>query len=335
MAAPLSRANLNDPISRHMRPDFVRLPLGRTVGEALAGLREHPPEGRVIYFYVVDGDGRLAGVVPTRRLLLSHPDRPLADIMVGRVIALPETATVLDACEFFTLHRLLAFPVVDAGRRVVGVVDVELYTDELGGLDDPGDEGRDWGNDLFQLVGVHLAEARQASPLASFRRRFPWLLCSLGGGLIAAALAGAYRAELERAVALALFLPVILGLAESVGIQSLGLALQTLHGRAPTWSLLLRRSAQELLTGVCLGSAAGLIVAVVAAGWLGQLVVAVCLLGGVAGGVTCAAVLGLALPQVLRLLRLDPRVAAGPVALAAADVVTLLLYFNLARGLLG
>jgi magnesium transporter len=54
----------------------------------------------------------------------------------------------------------------------------------------------------------------------------------------------------------------------------------------------------------------------------------------VAGGVACSAVFGLALPNVLRLLRLDPRVAAGPIALALADMVTLLLYLNLARRLI-
>jgi magnesium transporter len=63
--------------------------------------------------------------------------------------------------------------------------------------------------------------------------------------------------------------------------------------------------------------------------------VAWCLVGGIAGGVAGAAVLGLALPVLLRLLRLEPRVAAGPIALAGADVITLLLYLNLSRWLLG
>jgi magnesium transporter len=69
--------------------------------------------------------------------------------------------------------------------------------------------------------------------------------------------------------------------------------------------------------------------------WLRQAQVAVCLLGGVAGGVTAAAVLGMALPMLLRLFRLEPRVAAGPVVLAGADILTILIYLNLARGVLG
>src|SRR4051812_26621022 len=119
MVDDTARVDLNDPVTKHMRADFTRLVFDQTIGEALAGLRTQPPEGRIIYFYVVDADNRLRGVVPTRRLLLNSPDRPLAAVMVREVVAIPETATVLDACEFFTLHRLLAFPIVDPERRLI------------------------------------------------------------------------------------------------------------------------------------------------------------------------------------------------------------------------
>ena len=84
-----------------------------------------------------------------------------------------------------------------------------------------------------------------------------------------------------------------------------------------------------------LGVAAGAVIALVALLWLGQSHVALCILGGIAGGVTGAAILGLALPFLLRLMHLEPRVAAGPVALAGADIITILLYLNFARWLLG
>jgi NhaA family Na+:H+ antiporter len=118
-----------------MHREFTSLQLGQTVGDALNWLRSHPPSERIIYFYVVDEAGRLQGVVPTRRLVLSPPETPIADMMVRRVVALPAEATVLEACEFFIQHRMLAFPVVDADKRVVGVVDIDLYTEELSHLD--------------------------------------------------------------------------------------------------------------------------------------------------------------------------------------------------------
>jgi magnesium transporter len=326
--------HLNDPVTEHMRPEFVGLRSDQTVGEALATLRAHPPAGRILYLYVLDGEDRLQGVLPTRRLLLSSLDQRLADIMVRHVIAIPATASVLDACEFFTLHRLLAFPVVDEQRHVLGVVDVDLYTEGLSEMGDADDNGVIQGDDLFQLIGVRLAQARPLSLVAAFRSRMPWLLCSLGGGVAAALLSGLYEAELRRTVALALFIPVVLGLAESTAIQSISLALQALHGPPPQGSVFLSRLRRELLTGAALGLACGLLMAGLGSVWLGMPRVGLSLLGGIAGGVTAAAGLGLALPHLLRRLRLDPRVAAGPVALALADMLAILLYLNLARWLL-
>jgi magnesium transporter len=329
-ADPGIKHHLEEPITRHLRREFSRLHVNQTVGEALEAIRRHPPEGRVIYFYVVDGDGRLQGVVPTRRLLLSPLDRKVADIMVREVIAISGRATVLEACEFFVLHKLLAFPVVDEGGRILGVVDVELYTTELSDLD-----RSERNDDLFQLVGVHLNEAQQSSPLLAFRSRFPWLLCNIAGGILAAFLAGAFEGELQRAVALALFIPVVLALAESVSIQSVSLALRVLHGQAPSWPSILSKLRAEVVIGSSLGVACAVLVAAVAALWLGQMHVVFCILGGIAGGVASAAVIGVAIPNLLHRLKLDPQVAAGPVALAASDMVTLLIYFGVARWMLG
>ncbi|MBI3411105.1 MAG: magnesium transporter [Planctomycetes bacterium] len=330
MVAPNLSASLNDPVKNHLRRDFVQLQVDQTVAEALANIRHKQPEGRIIYFYVLDGVGRLQGVLPTRRLLLNPLDTKLADIMVRQVITIPESATVLEACEFFTLHRLLAFPVVDGERRMLGIVDVELYTEELSDID-----RREGNEDLFQLIGVHLTESQQATPLIAFRQRFPWLLCNIAGGIVAAFLSGIYRHELGWGEAvLALFIPVVLALAESVSIQSVSLALQTLHGQKPTWRTLLEKLRREATTGAILGAASGLLVALVALIWVQKGAVALCIIGGIGGGITIAAMVGLALPNVLRLLRKDPQVAAGPIALALADMATLLLYFNLARLLL-
>lgn len=321
---------LNDPATQHMRTDFARLQVNQTIGEALAAIRENPPKGRIIYFYVVDDKDRLKGVVPTRRLLLNSPDKPVGDIMVREVITIPRGATVLDACEFFMFHRLLAFPVVDEERRLLGIVDVELYTDELSDLD-----RREGNDELFQLIGVHLTDAQQTSPLTAFRSRFPWLLANIAGGILAAFLAGVFEAELQKAVALALFIPVVLALAESVSIQSVSLALQVLRGKQLTMQAILKKLRSEVVTGLFLGVASGVAVAIVALLWLGQVRVVLCLLGGIAGGVTCAAVIGVAMPNLLRYFQREPQVAAGPIALASTDMVTLLIYFTLARWLLG
>jgi magnesium transporter len=324
-----TEAHLNDAVTRHLRGGCARLLQGQTVAEALEWVRQNPPPERIVYFYVVDADGVLQGVVPTRRLLLSPPDTPLTEVMARQVVALPEEATVLDACEFFIQHRFLALPVLDAKRRLLGVVDADLYTNEVGQLGDAASR-----DDLFQLIGVRLAGGQRGSSLSAFRGRFPWLGCNIAAGLLAAFLTWLFEADLHRVVALAFFIPVVLNLAESVGSQSVSLALQALHGQRPTWKSMMVELRREMTTGFLLGLGASGVIALVALVWLGQARLALCLVGGITGGVAGAAALGAALPVLLRLFHLEPRVAAGPIALAGADVMTILLYLGLAHWLL-
>jgi magnesium transporter len=320
---------LRDPVAAHLHQDFTHVSVHQTVGEALDELRRNPPKGRIIYFYVVDEKNRLQGVVPARQLILSPREQPIADLMVRKVIALPAKATVEEACEFFIQYRLLALPIVDDDKHLLGVVDVELYTDELGQLGEASKR-----EDLFQLLGVKMTAASQRSPWLAFRSRAPWLSCNLAAGILAAFLSGVYEKELASVVALAFFIPVVLNLAESVSSQSVSLSLQWLHGSPPRGTELLGKLRRELSTGLLLGLAAGSVLALVALAWLKLYKVALCLLGGVAGGVTAAALLGVSVPLLSHRLRLEPRVAAGPIALAGADIVTILLYFNLAHWLL-
>ncbi len=330
MLTRTTHANLEDPVTELMRREFPCLRVKQTVEQALQELRQAPPEGRIIYFYVIDDQRRLHGVVPTRRLLLSPAQTALEDIMVRQVVSIPATASVKEACEVFVEHRLLAIPVLDASGQIIGVVDVDLYTDELADLD-----RRQASDDLFQLIGVHLSETELNDPWTAFLSRFPWLVANIAGGILAAFLTGMYQVQLEKVVALALFIPVVLALAESVAIQSVSLSLQALHGRNPTLRSIGRKLQLESVTGILLGLACGAVVALVAGVWLRDALVPLCLLGGIAGGVTAAAMIGVAIPNVLRWLNREPQVAAGPIALATTDMVTLICYFSLARWLIG
>ncbi|MBA2535510.1 MAG: CBS domain-containing protein, partial [Rubrobacter sp.] len=139
-----------------------------TVQEALDQIRQEGLGERVIYFYAVDEDKRLAGVLPTRRLLTAPLGTRLEEIMIRRVVALPATATVLEVCEFFVLYKFLAFPVVDAEKRVLGVVDVGLFRQEV--LEAGEREGERAPapvptDDLFEALGFRLAQIKDASPL--------------------------------------------------------------------------------------------------------------------------------------------------------------------------
>lgn len=321
---------LEDKALDHARHDYVQIAADQTLAEALAQIQRQENVGRIVYFYVADGEGRLCGILPTRRLLLNPPQTKVADVMVKNPVALPADATVLDACEFFIQHRFLALPIVDAERNLLGVIDVEIYTQELSDI-----AAREENEDIFQLIGVRVAQVQQKSLPVVFARRFPWLLCNIGGGLACAFIAGMFEAVLAEVIALALFIPVVLALAESVAIQTLTLTLQAHHGLAFSWRQILKELAGQAPIGVSLGLASGGLVALVSWIWHGQPGVAGVILLSITAAVTTAAMLGLIVPALLGAFRRDPKVASGPLALALTDMLTLVYYFGLATLWLG
>ncbi|MDX1964689.1 MAG: magnesium transporter [Pirellulales bacterium] len=317
---------LDSPVTAHMRVRFASLTAGENVGQALNRLRAEPPSERILYLYVLDDQRRIVGVIPVRRLLTSSLETPLTAIMVQPVIAIPDTATLLEACEFFLLHRLLAFPIINDQKQMVGLVDVELFAAELNDL-----EERSRTDDLFQLIGVQVSAARGNSAWAGYLARFPWLICNIVGGLLAAVVSWLFAADLERTVALALFVPVVLALAESVSVQSVSLALQLVPAAGWDWQKFWDALRKEFLTGGLLGISSGACVGLAALAWLGHGPLAILLLMTIAGSMTFAAWWGYTLPTLIRMLDRDPNIASGPIVLASADLFTLVLYFSLAR----
>src|SRR5437763_2211413 len=151
--------DFNSRVVEHARKDFPLLDADMIVAEALDRIRREGVGERVIYFCAVDADKRLVGVLPTRRLLTAPLDSPLRDIMVRRVVAIPATATVLDGCEFFVLYKFFAFPVIDEQRRVVGVVDVSLFAEEiLGEREEQSHPAAPVREDVFEALGFHLEQ---------------------------------------------------------------------------------------------------------------------------------------------------------------------------------
>jgi magnesium transporter len=259
---------------------------------------------------------------------LSAPsERLIREVMIDDVVAIPDWATVLIASEYFATRRLLAFPVVNANGELQGVVDVGLFTDEVIDL------ARRTYDDIFQLIGVH--GTAQRSTWSAFRDRFPWLLCNIAGGLICAFIASRFEHLLDEVVVLALFIPIVLALGESVSMQSLTLTLQNLADGPIVWKRLAAALWKEFKTALTLGVGCATVVGAVVTLWRGEAAVAAVIFGAISLSMIFASLLGVAFPAMLRALRADPGIAAGPVALAAADVATLLFYFGLGTRFLG
>jgi magnesium transporter len=174
-------AHLHKSVKEFAKKDFSLLQEESTVSETLDFIRQEGlPEG-VVYFYVGDAAGHLVGVLPSRRLLTASREKKLSELMIRRVISIPERASLLDACELFVLYKLLAIPIVDGEKRLTGIVDISVFTEEMLSFDD-----KPRADEIFQTIGFHVGELKNASVWKSFRYRFPWLLATIGGGLLCA-----------------------------------------------------------------------------------------------------------------------------------------------------
>jgi len=330
--------DFNSSIVEHARKDFPLLDANMSVAEALDRIRREGVGERVIYFFATDAEQRLVGVLPTRRLLTAPLATRLEEIMVRRVVAIPASATVLEACEFFVLYKFFAFPVVDSARRVVGVVDVSLFAEEMLEMGEREDERRSVAHvadDVFEALGFRLAQVRGASPWRVFRYRFPWLLATVGAGTACALLAGAFETTLAGSLVIAFFLTMVLGLNESVSMQSMTLTIQALRANTLTRRWFVHNLRRELATAVLLGLACGLLVGAIVWVWREDPRSAGVIGTSIAVSLVTACLFGFSVPSLLHGLKLDPKIAAGPVTLAVTDFCALAFYFSLAWLVLG
>jgi magnesium transporter len=322
--------DFNSPVLEYARKDFPLLNADMRVADALEQIRREGVGERVIYFYSVDSEKRLVGVLPTRRLLTAALDAPLREIMVRRLVTIPAKATVLDACEFFVLYKFFAFPIIDENRRVVGVIDVSLFAEEVlqAGDRETQKPSVPVGDDVFEALGFHLEQVRGASPWRSFHYRFRWLLVTVGAGTLCAILAGFFEATLAKSLVIAFFLTMVLGLNESVSAQSMSVTIQALRAVPVTWRWFAAALRKEFLTALLIGLSCGALVGAIVWVWRRDVPGALVIGGSIAISLVSACLVGLCVPSLLHRFKLDPKIAAGPVTLALADTFALVIYFT-------
>lgn len=317
--------HLKEPALRYASHDFPIIRDRLTIGEALAVIRREGVAERIIYFYVLNDDGQVVGIIPTRRLLTSQPDVPVSEIMIRDIVTISHQATVLEACEMFVKHKFFALPIVDDDRRIRGIIDIGFFAQETVNVAE-----RQQIEDIFQLIGFGIEQLRDRSIFGIFRYRFPWLIATMASGTICALLASAYEATLAQALILAFFLTLILGLGESVSIQSMTVTLQNLHFGSPTWVTYLKWLRREAGTTLLLGVACGVVVGTVAYLWRGEPLPGLTIGVSIVLSIFTAGLLGLSIPTLLDVIKEDSKIAAGPITLALTDIATLLFYFSAA-----
>lgn len=311
-----------------MSPSFFTLSETATCGAAIAALQERGEDyDSVFYVYVLDPQARLCGVVSLRQLLTHPPATPLVSIMTRDVITVGPRQDQEEVARYVARYDLLAIPVVDEHRRMLGIVTVDDVIDVI---------REEAVEDMMLLAGVNDDISAQGKGVfALARNRAGWLLATIGGGVLAAELIGVWEETLTEVAVLAGFIPVIMGMGGNVGIQS---ATITVRGIA-TGHVQLGGALSYIFREAQVGVVLGLIYGLLLGGYgivryLDQPLVGVSVGLSVGLAIVIASLFGTGTPVVLSRLGVDPAVATGPFVTTVVDLVGIAVYFGIATALL-
>jgi magnesium transporter len=296
-----------------------------TIEEALEKLRKKPIEHKIIYFYVVDAKHHLRGVVSARQLLLSSPQSKVCDVMQDWVAKLKVSQTLHDALELFDQHPLLALPIVDLDGKLIGAVDVQMLTKEAIDLADLHNRSA-----VFQMIGLTLEDGKKLSLPRNYILRMPWLLCNVFSGIVCALISRFYEHVLVEYIILAFFVPLVLTLSESTSMQSMAQSLQLLRRPRFSWKVIWKKSFHEWQVVVVLAISSGILLSAISYLWGGEIKPSFVVGAGILLASISSAFFGTLLPVLLYRMKLDPKVASGPVVLMIADMLTIGIYLFLA-----
>ncbi len=320
-----------DTAGRIMTPEYISCKETLTINEALEAIRSLANASEIIYYlYVTDGSRHLTGIVSLRDLVISPAETSLGEIMTRDVVSVHTDTDQEEVARTIQRYDILAVPVVDSEERLVGIVTVDDVIDiieqeatediyALGGVQSDGD------HDYFQTNLITVA-----------RRRVVWLFVLLLTNSVTTSIIKSQESLLSQVVTLAAFMPLLTGTGGNVGAQSSTVVIRGLNTDEiidmGAGTVVFR----EALAGILLGTILGFVATLWAFFFLqedisvavsvGTSLVAISLLASVAGS---------ALPFLFRAIGLDPALMSAPFITTAVDVLGVLIYFNIARLILG
>jgi magnesium transporter len=314
-------------VGRRMTPEVLALPAGITVARALQRVRAGAERAETVYMLPVVGPGRVVlGVVSLRRLLVTDPDT-VVDTVMSPAITVAATADQEVAARSVRDHGALAVPVVDAEQRLLGVLTVDDAMRILE-LEESEDIARSGGT--APIGRPYLA----TSVWRLVRARVLWLLVLILAAALTVNVLDYFEDTLAQVVALALFVPLLIGTGGNVGAQAASTVIRALALEEVRVRDIGRVLARELSVGLLLGCALSLL-AFGPAAWLAGPDIAVVLSLSLTAVCTLAAAAGGFIPIAARRLGVDPAVISAPFITTFVDATGLVVYFLVAGAVLG
>ena len=312
-----------------MSPDFMALDEELSVEDAIKKVQQRSEEKEMaFYLYITHGEGQLAGVVSLRELLLHPPYRPLKNIMNTNVISVGTDTDQEEVAHVISQYNILAVPVVDSTFTLVGIVTVDDIIDVI---------REEATEDFLHMAGAGKDREILLKPvMANALTRAPWLFASWMGGVVAVGIITFFEKELQQVLALAAFIPIVMGMGGNIATQSSTIVIRGVATGRVNMQELSKVIFKEMRVGLILGGVYGLFLGILA--YLGYaepphlgLVVGLAVLFNM----TMAATVGTFIPLFLKRFAIDAAVATGPFVTTFIDILGVLVYLVIAKVLLG
>lgn len=311
-----------------MTPLFMTVTPNMIVKDVLDYIRDRAEEDNIdlYYVYVTDKQEHLLGVVSLRSLLVSPFKTKIADIMNSDIVKLHIDDYRDTISDVFMKYQFDSLPVVDQYNHLRGIV---TWDDAQDAVEEETTE------EIYASSGISTGsidedEILDGSIFTSIRARTPWLFVTLIGELIAVNVANYYGKTLQALPIIAIFMPLLAGLAGNIGTQSITLIVRGLSTGQLTMASTLKHILRESFIGFLIGAFFGAVVMLFTWGWQHNIELGVIVGAAMALNMALATLIGTLTPFAMKRLDIDPAVASGPVIATAIDVLGLAVYFSLA-----
>jgi magnesium transporter len=305
-----------------MTTEFVSIYQTQTAKQTMELLKEQAPDAETIYYlYVLDEVKRLVGVVSLRDLIIAEEKTLIEEIMSEKIVAVSVAKDQEEIAQMMRDYDFLALPVVDFQDHLLGIITVD---DILDVMEEEASE------DYSRLAAVTDTERAADNAFISAKKRLPWLIILLFLGMLTASLIGRFEDTLDQVAILAIFIPLIAGMAGNTGTQALAVAVRGIatgdYGKQGKTRLVFREAGTGLITGtVC-----GIVITLVIYLWQGDIFLGLLVGISIMATLIVATLAGSLIPMLMDRLHIDPAVASGPFITTINDIISILIYFGMA-----
>jgi magnesium transporter len=322
-----------DSIGRLMTPDYIAVKPEWSITRVLAHIRRYGKNSETIdVVYVIDKEGVLLDDIRIREVLLADPEAIIGELTDKRFIALKANDPQEDAINIFRMNNRVALPVVDENNILLGIVTV----DDILWI-----ANEEYTEDMHKIGGTEaLDEPYLDMPILKLvKKRAGWLIVLFLGEMLTATAMQHFEIELEKAVVLSLFIPLIMSSGGNSGSQASTLIIQAMALGEVTiaeWWRVMRR---ELISGALLGIILGTIGFIRIITWQELhlynygphwFLIATTIFFTLVGIVLWGSLIGSMMPIILKKLKLDPATSSAPFVATMVDVTGIVIYFSVA-----